>query len=734
MLLSPLPLRAATDATASDPWRLCPPTGEQQDRYSPPQPFPPEQAEETRISAQQVENAAGDLSIFSGDVLIERDQLRMRTDRAIFHRPEQKLELLGNIQIDTQNMGISASDGWVVLKNNSGEFNNTEYFLPESHLRGSAPRVSVTDDNRSLLIDSRFSSCPLDDQSWHLDTGLLELDHDRAEGTAKHAVLWFKGVPVFYSPYISFPLGDQRRSGFLMPSFGSSSSRGFELAVPWYWNIAPNQDAIFTPRYLRKRGPMLGTDYRYLTQASRGELELEYMDNDKLLEQERYLIRYSHIGNLGANTHLDLIANDASDSRYLQDMGSNISVANTTHLERRASLAHYTGPWDMSLMAQSYETIDDAIAITDRPYRRLPQITLRGTDNIFSSDLNWSLSSEWVDFEHESDSREQGQRFDVYPRISWPLQGNAWFITPAVGVRHTQYSITDASNTEIPIEDRNLPISSLDAGLFFERPLNDTTIQTLEPRIFYLNIPYEDQSNIPLFDTGELEFSFSQLFRENRFSGIDRIGDTNQLTLGLSSRLLDQHSGNEYMSISLGQIYYYEDRRVSLDNSVVTDNTSDIVAEISGAIHDWSARANAQWNTETSESDKRSVQLHYQNNDNRIFNLAYRFRRDPIDPLNNLEQTDLSFSWPLSQVYTLMARWNYSLTDKRDIETLFGIEYDACCWAMRLVAQRYLTDDTIEPYDSSIMLQLIFKGLGSVHGKQATNTLKQAILGYQSEY
>jgi len=547
-------------------------------------------------------------------------------------------------------------------------------------------------------------------------------------------VLWFKHVPVFYSPYISFPLGDQRRSGFLMPGFGSSSSRGFQLAIPWYWNIAPNQDATFIPQYMRKRGEMLGTDYRYLTRSSRGELELEYMDRDKLLDEERYLIRYDNVSQLGDNTRLDMLVNDASDPEYLQDMGSNISVSNTTHLERRATLSHYAGPWTMSLMAQSYETLDQTIAVADRPYRRLPQISLRGNDDFSASGLNWSLESEWVEFQHESDSRAEGQRFDIYPKLSWPLQGNAWFVTPAVGLRHTQYSVTDASNTPIDIEDRNLTISSLDAGLFFERPAGSSLVHTLEPRIFYLNIPYQDQSNIPLFDTGELEFSFAQLFRENRFSGIDRIGDTRQLTLGISSRILDQDTGNEYMSLSLGQIYYDQDRRVSLDNTVATANNSDIVAEISGGLHNWSARASVLRNTETGESDKRSLQLHYQNDDKRIFNIAYRFRRDPVDELNNLEQTDVSFSWPLGSVYTVMGRWNYSLTDERDIETLFGIEYNSCCWAMRLVGQRYLTDNSVEPYDTSVMLQLIFKGLGSIHGKQATNTLKNAILGYQSEY
>ena len=733
LLISPL-LRAQGEETADDLWGLCPAINATQNKYRPPDIFPEEQREEIRISARQVENTAGDISIFSGDVLIEKNLLRIQADRAEFNRNQQKLELLGNIHIDGEGIGIGASDGWLDLNENSGAFNNTEYFLPDAHFRGNAPSISTQKGDISLLIDSSFTSCPEGSRAWHLDTRLLELDHADAEGTAKHAVLWFHNVPVFYSPYISFPLGDQRRSGFLMPSFGTSSSRGFELAVPWYWNIASNQDVVFTPQYLRKRGELLGTDYRYLTRSTRGELELEYMDNDRLLDQERYLTRYTQSSRLGPYTRLDINANDASDSDYLQDMGSNIGVSSVTHLERRATLKHARGPWTTRLMAQTYQTLDDDIATINRPYRRLPQLTLTGSDDAFNDWLSWSLQSEWVDFQHESENRQQGQRFDIYPKLSLPLQGNAWFIIPAVGLRHTQYSVTDASNTQLDIEDRNLGISSLDAGLFFERELGTNSIQTLEPRIFYLNIPFEDQSNIPLFDTGELDFSFSQLFRENRFNGVDRIGDTNQLTVAVSSRFLDRDSGEEHMSISLGQIYYNEDRKVSLDNSVATTNTSDAIAEISGQLGDWSGRASTQWNNQTDRSDKHSMQIHYQNTDNRIFNIAYRFRRDPVDELNNLEQGDISFSWPVGRKFAFMGRWNYSLTDERDIETLFGVEYDSCCWTMRLLTQRHLTDDTIEPYDSSIMLQLILKGLGSIHGKKASSTLKHAILGYQPEY
>lgn len=718
-------------ALNASPWRLCPAIAA--DAYEPPPAFPEDQQDDTRVSAERVENAASDVATFSGNVLIEKHRLRLRADQAVYDRNSEQLDLTGHIQLDRDGLSLKAREGRLNLESDSGAFSDIRYFLPDAHFYGQAPSISVDENQQTRLLKSRFSSCPGDAPDWSLDTDLLVLDQQQQVGTAKHAVLWFKGVPVFYSPYLSFPIGDQRRSGFLMPSFGTSSSRGFEFALPWYWNIAPNQDATFTPTYMRRRGTLLGTEYRFLTENSRGNLELEYLDRDRVLDEKRYLIKYTQHNDLGADTDVDLLLNDASDSRYLKDMSSNIGITSTTHLERRATIRHRSGPWIMRLMGQSYETIDDLIALDDRPYRRLPQITLNGSDEL-GGDLLWSLDSEWVNFKHESDNRSQGQRFDIYPKLSWPIQGTAWFIKPSVGVRHTQYSVTDSNGDEIPIENRNLAISSLDAGLFFERQAGEHTLQTLEPRIFYLNIPYEDQSNIPLFDTGDLPFSFAQLFRENRFNGIDRIGDANQLSLGMTTRLLDTEDGTEHMSFSIGQIYYYDDRRVSLDNTTVTSNNSDVVSELGIRLQHWSFKTTLQWAPEANRMDQRNSQLHYESEHNRIFNLAYRFRRDPLNSADDIEQTDVSFSWPIASRYALMGRWNYSLTEERDIANLIGFEYDSCCWTTRLVAQRYLTDDVVNPYDTSIMLQLIFKGLGSVHGKKAGNALENAILGYESDY
>ena len=735
---------AGTEETASDQWMLCSSKNNSYSQYIAPERFDEQKKDETRISAETIKNAAGNITTFSGNVLIERDQLRLQADTVIFDRADQKLNIDGQIHVDANNMAINGDSGWLNLKDNSGEFKNSHYFFPNTHYQGNTPVLSLTKDKHTLLIDSQFSSCPpgkeQGDEDWYLKTSYLKLDHQEQLGTAKHAVLWFKNVPIFYSPYISFPLGDERRSGFLMPSFGSSNSRGAEINIPWYWNIAPNHDALLTPRYMKKRGDQLNANYRYLTHSSNGQLDVEYLNKDMQLKESRYLIKLNNHSDISDHIDFDITASDASDDEYLDDLGASIDIANTTHLERTATIKYFNGPWTLNTLLQTYETIDEDIAVADRPYRRLPQITLIGKDNFFDSDIEWSIDSEWVDFTHEDKSitsnKETGSRFDLYPKLSWPLLGSAWFVTPSIGYRHSQYSLVDGSNTQLNIEDRNLSIASLDAGLFFERNLdNSKTIQTLEPRLFYLHIPYEDQSTIPLFDTGEYDFTFAQLFRENRFSGVDRIADSDQFTVALTSRFLSTLTGDEFLSMSIGQIFYNQHRKVNLTNFTDTRPESDLISEISTHWNNWSSRASIQWNPELNKTDKGSAQIHYQNENNRNLNIGYRFRRDFSDETNNIEQTDIALSWPLSNKYSVVGRWNYSVTEKRDIETLFGIEYESCCWAMRIVAQRYLQDpDNTDPYNSSLMFQLILKGLGSVAHKQTTDVLKRAILGYQSEY
>lgn len=736
LLVWPCLLMAETTTAPNERWQSCPQTSGGFYQYSPPPVFDKGQKDATRISAAQVESTGG-ISTFSGDVLIERDGLRMQADHIIYNKLEQTVDIDSRLHIDAENLAFDADQGWLNLSTEGGIFDNAHYQIPESHFQGSTPTLTTRKGAETTLIDSLFSSCPPGQEDWYLQTSLLRLDHANQTGTATHAVLWFKHVPLFYSPWLQFPLGEERRSGFLMPGFATSGSRGFEITIPWYWNIAPNQDAVLTARHMNLRGTMLDTRYRYLLAGGSGEALFDYLPEDSLTLETRYRLQYQHHANINQNFSADLNINDVSDDTYFYDLESDTDLGSISHLERKATLNYSRNIWHADINIQSYETIDPNIAPDNYPYKRLPQIQLDGSATIGQSNLTWTLHSELTNFAHESNARPVGQRFDIYPKFSWPLQGNAWFFTPAVGARYTQYNLENGDGTQLELDPRQITISSLDTGLFFEREFDLGFIQTLEPRLFILNVPYEDQSAIPLFDTGNLDFSFAQFFRENRFNGIDRIGDTRQLTTALTTRLLDQNDGTEFLSISAGQIYYSLDRRVNLDYPAnvsvpISNSRSDILAEASARIGSWRARNTLQWDGTTREAKRRNFLLQYRRDNRHIFNIGYRYLREDISATTPiLEQTDLAFVWPLSQRYTWLSRWNYSMTEKHDIDVLNGIEYESCCWAMRLLARRFLQDDN--NYDSSVMLQFIFKGLGSAGDKRASQILERAILGYQSE-
>ncbi|HHO60101.1 MAG TPA: LPS-assembly protein LptD, partial [Thiotrichales bacterium] len=509
-------------------------------------------------------------------------------------------------------------------------------------------------------------------------------DHADEYGRAHGVVMRFKDVPFLYTPYIEFPTSDRRRSGLLFPEFGTSSSRGFEFAQPWYWNIAPNMDAVITPRYMNRRGTELGGEYRYLTSSTTGNLQGSYLDRDKITEENRYQVRYQQHTRLLSGLQLNADWQDISDKDYFNDFSNNLGTTSQTHLNRSADLQYDTTNWHMRMKAQKLKTIDTDSPLSTRPYARLPQLTLNGENPLGDSGLLFTLDAELVDFAHEDNSKTTGSRISLRPGLRWPFSGAAWYVDPAVRFSHTQYDVGSESGGEQSIDNRNLPMSSIDAGLFFERQLDNGLQQTLEPRLYYLNVPFEEQNAIPLFDTSTPDFSVAQLFRDNRFNGGDRIGDANQLTLALSSRLLDPQSGNERLRASIGQIFYFRDRRISLDGTTDTARQSDIIAELDTRLGRWSSNFDIQWDTRYSTLSKQNYFLHYQSDDRHVFNIGYRKRL--LDNRLDIEQTDISFVAPLGARFSAYARWNYSLKDEQHIDAIGGFSYDSCCWSIQLLA------------------------------------------------
>ena len=703
--------------------------------YKLPPVFDESRQENIDISANKTLSGKDGSSTFEGDVVIERHELRIKADNARFDNTSRDVSVTGNVHIDTLTMSLDADDGRFFLDDKNTEFNNIRFFIPETRLRGKAEQVTSDSDKSAKLVSANITSCPPDDIDWLLSADSIELDLKEEYGKARGVVLRFHKIPFLYTPYIEFPVGDKRRSGLLTPSFGTSSSRGTEVIVPWYWNIAPNQDATIAPHYMDRRGLQLDAQYRYLTKTTDGTFDINYLHEDRVTLEERYSLKYLQNTSFTQNIRLRVDYKDVSDTEYLQDFSSSLLGTSTTHLSQSANLAASYTDWHMLALVQKYETLDLTIAESDRPYRMLPKLMLRGDEELIEN-LHFTLDSEWVNFVHEDNISVEGPRFTIKPGINLSFQGSAWFLKPAVEYSHTQYNVTDGSGADIDTIDRNLPITSIDSGLFFERNMSNSLIQTLEPRLFYLNVPYEDQSGLPLFDTSIPDFSLSQMFRTNRFNGGDRIGDANQITAALRSRLINPATGNEFMRASIGQIYYFEDRRVTTTGIPETSRSSDIIAELSGNVSNWSAKAGMQWDIEQHNSAKNNASIHYQSGDSTIFNLGYSRRRETLENAEALEQTDLSFVAPVGNKVTLIGRWNYSLEQQRDLETIAGLSYESCCWSTIIALQRTLVSSSSinEDYDNTILFQLVLKGLGSISGDSAVDKLKQSILGFSEEY
>lgn len=689
----------------------------------------------TNISADATRTDKQGSTELEGNVVIEKHGLRITSDKASYNQDSGDLKISGKVHVDTKTMSFDADRGTLSNEKKSTAFKDVQFFVQESGMRGKASSITTSDSETTELQNASITSCDPNDPGWRLNADKINLDHEDEYGSAEDVVLRFQEVPFLYLPYMEFPLGDKRRSGLLVPEIGQSSSRGGEVAVPWYWNIAPNQDATLTPRYMSKRGTGMDAQYRYLTQSTTGQIDGTFLPDDDITGEDRHQFEYQQHTRFSPQLKMDIDVQDVSDQRYLDDFSSNLSTSSKTHLRRDLKLNYDTEHWQARSLLQTLETLDTTILTSNRPYRRLPQLTLEGDQPLGNTGLAFTLDSEWVDFDHEDDTVVTGSRFTVKPGLHWLATGSYWFVDPAVKFSHTQYDVEDGMGIKQNLDDRSVSMSSLDAGLFFERDLDGGLVQTLEPQIYYLNVPFRDQNALPNFDTSLPTFNISQLFRDNRFDGGDRIGDANQLTMALSSRLISPTTGDEYLRASLGQIVYFEDREVTLNTSPVEDSrTSDYIGELSGNWNDWSISSSIQWNTETHSSVRENFLLHYKSDKAHIFNLG--LRTDSTIATDKIRQTDLSFVAPLSGDYSAFGRWNYSLEDDRDIEVIAGITYDSCCWSVQFLAQRHLNTSTAstDEYENAFMVQLVFKGMGSVSGKKVSDTLEHAILGYDEEY
>ncbi|HEX7025753.1 MAG TPA: LPS assembly protein LptD [Gammaproteobacteria bacterium] len=688
--------------------------------------------------ANSIETLENNVSRLTGDVVVLREFDRLQAEEAFYDPKRGRFELFGDVRHWSGEFEFLADSITTAGNGETGELHNAQFFIASSHLTGQAERIERR-PSTTWLYNSSYTTCDPDNADWRLRGSEIKLDHAEGQGLAKHMRLYFKGIPIFYFPALSFPIDDRRKSGFLYPEIGDSNSHGFELATPYYWNIAPNIDATLTPHQMSRRGLKLDTEWRYLNNWSTNQLDTEYLD-DAQFGDSRSLVRLTHNGKLGNHWRTRINATSVSDEHYFDNFGGDLAGSSITHLPSNASLTGNWQHWTFSTRLFAHQTLDETIPDSRRPYDLLPEVMFKGLYPEFWGGFDFELDGIFTKFDQTD--RVTATRANVIPTLSRPMGGLAWFLVPSLSVDHAEYrleNLADPQATTSP--NRTVPIFSMDSGLFFERQFgNDQRfLQTLEPRLFYLRVPFRDQSEIPIFDTSLPDFNFMQLFSENRFIGADRIGDANQATLSLTTRFLSRLSGKEFLRAGIGQIHYFEDREVTLPGRTADiRDRSNLIGEINANLGDhWSSSLMTEWDPELEETDKKLFRLRYNRGGRYIANLSYRFREQ-----EQLEQADISFAWQFSPKWSFMGRWNQSLPDKVNLEKFLGVIYENCCYAVRLVYREYLTGgqelngipgDDPHRYNDAIFIQLSLKGLAGI-GSDPAQLLERGIPGYRDPF
>lgn len=690
-------------------------------------PAPDSTDKRATIDGDEVEYSVNGNAVLSGNVEMRQGNRVLRADHLEYDAENQRAKLEG---------GVEFSDPTLTVRGNSGsysavlgaEFQGAEFELPERGARGAASSLQMDATGKVTLQDVTFTTCPLDDMSWQMRARSIELDTRERNGVSRGASVRFKSVPIVYLPWMTFPIGTQRKSGFLFPNVGGSSRNGAMFELPYYWNIRPNLDFTAQPVYYSKRGVDLAGQFRYLTHRQRGTFEFNYLpSDDKFANEDRSRLYLEHVAELPGEWRFRIDATDVSDSQYFEDFARGPEGTSVPFAERLAEFTYRDEHLNVRGQVQDFQTIDDDLAPLDRPYSRAPRILASGDWGPGLGAIDYGFDAELVNFDRNIGVT--GWRLDIAPRAGFDWSGPGFFVRPSAGYRYTQYSLEDQAPGTDDSPSRSLPFASLDAGLVFERTAGShgQRRMTLEPRALYLYTPFREQDQLPLFDTGLPDLNLVQLFRTNRYVGADRVNDANQIAFGLTSRLFDAESGAQYLAASFGQSYYFDRPRVVLPNETPSArDTSDFIAQLSlTAYKNWNLEAAIQWNPEDSRSERSQFRLQYRPDGERVVNLAYRAQRDRI------EQADVSAAWPIGKRWNAFGRFVYSLRDNDTLDQFAGFEFKACCYRVRAVARRYVSNRDGER-ETAVFLQLELNGLASV-GTPADAFLERAIRGYSPE-
>ena len=686
--------------------------------------------------ADEMQSSGDDRVQFDGNVQIVQGRQGIFADRAVYNRETNFLEAQGNVKLYTSNGDeLKAETVELEVDTFSGTVHNAGMKFVDSHpafisrqharfeedyslfapftnkvpaaqqaqdsvpaqgtvshvrARATAASVEFEGGDYQLMHDAVLTNCEEGNRSVELTAKQIELDHVRGIGTGRSITVKFKKVPILYLPIMSFPIDDRRKTGFLFPGYGYDQEAGLTLEFPYYINIAPQFDATVTPRIFKNRGIQFYGEYRYLTENSRGSIRGEFLPSDDVFgDQDRYASSIDHETRLGENWDLDLDFQDVSDNRYLYDFSSDVDVTSTTWILQKADLRYYGDAINFEVKTSAYKRVNDNVSVRGQPYERLPEARL----DLKEMDLGpfkFEIDSQYTNYVHDDTTRVDGSRLRVEPRLSLPLERIYGHLTPEFSLHSISYNLgNNPTGDDSP--SVVVPVFSVDSGLVFERFINrndNVYMQTLEPRLFYVNIPTRlEQEDLPDFDTGSgTTSSFSHFFRENRFFGGDRVGDTHQVSLGLTSRIVEDDTGKERFRLSLGQVYYLDDREVGLSpgSAAQTGSRSDFLAESTASLNeDWSVRGFTRWSADQYELEYLSVSADYDHSRRRNASVSYSQTKDVREDLR------LDFDLPVSGRWQLDSDVRYTLRQNELRSAALGVSYDGCCWAAKIEVQRY---------------------------------------------
>ncbi len=668
-------------------------------------------SQDLTLTGDLLELIDGQASEITGDVELRQDDTIFRAPRLTLNAERDGVTLPDGALFRNTELVINSEAAEFSLTDESGSFFGTDFALSTQNTRGGADVLHLDAEGRVKLEGAQYTSCPPEAEAWRLDAREIKLDANTGLGTARGAVIRLADFPVLYLPYFQFPIDDRRRTGLLFPTFGQSDNTGFDLRWPVYLNLAPNYDATVTPRIMSSRGLQLITDARYLMRRGTGTVLYETLPSDTGADgRSRDFIDARHVGLINERLSVDARFAEVSDQRYFEDLGGGLDLAALTHLDRSLRVSYQApGSYTVTGLIQDYQTIALNLAPEDDPFRRLPQVRFSALTPNDWRGVRAGFETEYVSFARGNSI--EGQRVDARPYLRYEDDDISRYTIAEVDWRYTMYELTESFAGGTTQPSRSLPTVGAETGLRFDRVTDAGSIQTLEPRVFYLYAPFEDQTDIPIFDSGEPDFDFTQLFSRNRYTGTDRVSDAHHVAMAATTRLLDPESGRVQWSVSVGQLYRLQAPRVELPDTapLPDDGPTDFIAS---ADYNLSARiaahAATQWSPDEETFQRTQLGLRFREG-LREARLAYRYRAD------QLEQADLAFQWPIGGGFTASHLLRYSLRDHQSLDVLAGLGYEDCCWALRAAYRRFLTG-TEGRYDTGIYVQFELKGLTRLGG------------------